>query len=278
MAKPAAVKKEPVGEKKKKKKTVVVAKKQPRSLVGRVYDYTSPIFKYGAIATAGLAGSVLAPGLLLNPITGAAIGAGTLAYLTGEKTLGKALIAGGTPYLVKDLRDYNINRELLETGISEAGRGPPRSLHVDPDVEMLSASEEEQEQDVHMIDRGVERKRRRSSTTSLDNRSGDDQRQRPQSQGDGTQPINIPGSRAEFTRLALEFGLREATGPSSSAPDVVPESNHVQKKPKVQEYVAQPVEVPKFLLDFGSSQNKADFILREAVSRFNPGRFNRFNF
>ena len=60
MAKPAAVKKEPVAE---KKKTPVVTKKQPRSVVGRVYDYTSPIFKYGAIATAGLAGSGLAPGL-----------------------------------------------------------------------------------------------------------------------------------------------------------------------------------------------------------------------
>ena len=205
MAKPAAVKKEPVEE---KKKTPIVAKKQPRSVVGRVYDYTSPIFKYGAIATAGLAGSVLAPGLLLSPITGAAIGAGTLAYLSGEKTLGKALIAGGTPYLVKDLSNYNINRELLETGISEEGRGPPRNLFVvNPDVEMLSDSDEEQ--DVHMTDRGVDRKRRRSSTTSLDN-SRD--RQRAKVQEYVAQPINIPGSRADFTRLALEFGLRHAAG------------------------------------------------------------------
>ena len=205
MAKPAAVKKEPVEE---KKKTPIVAKKQPRSVVGRVYDYTSPIFKYGAIATAGLAGSVLAPGLLLSPITGAAIGAGTLAYLSGEKTLGKALIGGGTPYLVKDLSNYNINRELLETGISEEGRGPPRNLFVvNPDVEMLSDSDEEQ--DVHMTDRGVDRKRRRSSTTSLDN-SRD--RQRAKVQEYVAQPLNIPGSRADFTRLALEFGLRHAAG------------------------------------------------------------------
>ena len=240
MAKPAAVKKEPVEE---KKKAPVVAKKQPRSVVGRVYDYTSPIFKYGAIATAGLAGSVLAPGLLLNPITGAAIGAGTLAYLSGEKTLGKALIAGGTPYLVKDLRDYNINRELLETGISEAGRGSGRNFHItNPDIDMEGRESDDTPDgpvDTHMVDEGGDRKRRRSLNPDA---------------------------------------LLEETMDEWDTRGLPTNGTLLRRRPKMQEYVAQPIEIPKFLLDFGSSQNKGDFILREAVNRFNAGRFNRFNF
>lgn len=194
------------------KPAVVKKTARRKSVVERVYDYTSPIFKYGAIATAGLAGSVLAPGLLLNPITGAALGAGSLAYLSGETGLGKAILAGGTPYLIRDVRDYNINRELLETGISEAGRGlGGKEVVVDDDLHSESDGDEG---DIYMVDSGADRKRRRSSTTSLDNALNDmrQNRQRPKVQEYVAQPIDIRGPRSDLTRQLVEFGIRHAAG------------------------------------------------------------------